>query len=925
MARKRCVFFQSFQLLLKQACSRGSLILVWSLGIGAPAGAFVDSGEIRPVLLHKGISSKFQVATAINSSVQGLGTTQLVQQGRNLYAAEQFSEAVTVWQQAAQAYQAQSDVLSQAMVLSNLSLTHQQLGQWEQAKEAIAQSLNLLQKQDVGNTRTSAEGATLTQILAQALNTQATLQLSLGQAQQALTTWQQTAATYAQAGDQTGITRSLINQAQALEALGLYRRALVTLNSVNQRLQKQPDSLIKVAGLRSLGNALRVVGDLDQSRQILQQSLALAQKLKSPQDIGATLFSLGNTARASFTGASPTQQDIQAALVFYQQAATSSSQLTKIQAQLNQLSLLLETEQLNAAQTLLPQIQSQIAALPLSSKTIYAQIDFAQSLLKLGAREQESRGARATGEDNFFVSSSVQPLASPLAIGKLLATAVQQAKSLGDQRAEAYALGNLGGLYEQTQQWSSAQDLTEQALLLAQSINAPDIVYRWQWQLGRLLKAQEDTQGAIATYTEAVSTLQSLRSDLVAINPEIQFSFRDEVEPVYRELVDLLLRSQNSQPSQQNLVQARSVIESLQLAELDNFFREACLEAKSVLIDKVVDDDNPTAAVIYPIILRDRLEVILKIPQQPLRHYTINVSQSHVEQTLGQLQQKLTEPDTIKDVKALSQEVYSWLIAPDVAELEQSGVKTLVFVLDGPLRNIPMAALYDGKQYLVEKYAVALSLGLQLLDPKPLPQGRLKALTAGLSVTPANFSYPPLPAVKSEFDLIEKAGVLIDQLLDQKFTSRTLEKEIDSSPFNVIHLATHGQFSSQAKNTFILASDGPINVNRLDNLLRTRNQTEAIELLVLSACETATGDKRAALGLAGVSVRAGARSTLASLWQIDDQATAIFIGEFYRELAQAKVTKAEALRRAQLTLLQKYPNYSRPGYWAPYVLVGNWL
>lgn len=921
MARKRCVFFQSFQLLLKQACSRGSLILVWSLGIGTPAGAFVDSGEIPPVLLHKGISSKFQVATAINSSVQGLGTTQLVQQGRNLYAAEQFSQAVTVWQQAAQAYQAQSDVLSQAMVLSNLSLAHQQLGQWEQAKEAIAQSLNLLQKQDVGNTRTSAEGATLTQILAQALNTQATLQLSLGQAQQALTTWQQTAATYAQAGDQTGITRSLINQAQALEALGLYRRAMVTLNSVNQTLQKQPDSLIKVAGLRSLGNALRVVGDLDQSRQILEQSLVLAQKLKSPQDIGATLFNLGNTARASFTGASPTQQDIQAALVFYQQAATSSSQLTKIQAQLNQLSLLLETEQLNAAQTLLPPIQSQIAALPLSSKTIYAQIDFAQSLLKLGAGEEGSRGA---GEDNF-VSSSVQPLASPLAIGKLLATAVQQAKSLGDQRAEAYALGSLGGLYEQTQQWSSAQDLTEQALLLAQSINAPDIAYRWQWQLGRLLKAQGDTQGAIATYTEAVSTLQSLRSDLVAINPEIQFSFRDEVEPVYRELVDLLLQSQNSKPSQQNLVQARSVIESLQLAELDNFFREACLEAKSVLIDKVVDQDNPTAAVIYPIILRDRLEVILKIPQQPLRHYTINVSQSQVEQTLEQLQQKLTEPDTIKDVKALSQQVYSWLIEPNVAELEQSRVETLVFVLDGPLRNIPMAALYDGKQYLIEKYAVALSLGLQLLDPKPLPQGRLKALTAGLSLAPANFSYPPLPAVKSEFDLIEKAGVSVNQLLDHKFTSKTLEKEIDSSPFNVIHLATHGQFSSQAKNTFILASDGPINVNQLDNLLRTRNQTEAIELLVLSACETATGDKRAALGLAGVSVRAGARSTLASLWQIDDQATAIFIGEFYRELATSQVTKAEALRRAQLTLLKKYPNYSRPGYWAPYVLVGNWL
>ncbi len=872
MARKWGVFFDYVQPLLNQVCSGGSLILF--LGSGSPIWA---SDQV------------------LNPVVQNLNNaTQLVQQGRELYEAEQFDQAIKVWQQAAQVYQAKSDVPNQALALSNLSLAYQQLGQWEQAKKVIAHSLNLLQKnQDAGNTL---------QILAQALNTQATLQLALGQSQQALTTWQQAAATYTQAGDQTGVTRSLINQVQALEALGLYRRAMITLNSVNQTLQKQPNSRTKVAGLRSLGNALRLVGDLDSSRQILQQSLALAQQLQSSQDIGASLFSLGNTAR--------TQQDTQAALVFYQQAARFSSQITRIQAQLNQLSLLLETEHLSAAQTLLPQIQSQIATLPASSKTVYAQIDFAQSLISL-----EALKSKETEESKPLSAQSW------LEIAKVLATAVQQAKSLGDQRAEAYALGNLGGLYEKTQQWSTAQELTEQALLIGQSINAPDIAYRWQWQLGRLIKAQGDTQGAIATYTEAVSTLQSLRSDLVAINPEIQFSFRDEVEPVYRELVDLLLQA--PKPSQKNLAQARSVIESLQLAELDNFFQEACLEVKSVLIDKVVEQDNPTAAVIYPIILRDRLEVILKIPKQPLRHYTINASQSQVEQTLEQLQQKLTEPDMIKDVKALSGQVYSWLIEPTEAELEQSGVETLVFVLDGSLRNIPMAALYDGNQYLVEKYAVALSLGLQLLDPKPLPQRNLKALTAGLSVAPANFPYPPLPAVKSEFDLIKKAGVSTNQLLDQKFTSKTLEQELDSSPFNVIHFATHGQFSSQAKNTFILASDGPINVNKLDNLLRTRNQTETIELLVLSACETATGDKRATLGLAGVSVRAGARSTLASLWQIDDQATAIFIGEFYRELA-THVTKAEALRRAQLTLL-KYPNYSRPGYWAPYVLVGNWL
>lgn len=936
MARKRSVFFHSVQPILKQAKELASLTFL-------------------VLLLDTGVSPAWASDPIVNPIVQGrLDAPKLVQEGRELYEAGQFSPAVTVWQQAALAYKAEKDVLNEAMVLSNLSLAYQQIGKWDQATKAIADSLKLLQtRQNLGGSKERLK------ILAQALNTQGSLQLALGQSEQALTTWQQATANYAQAGDQVGITRSLINQAQALQALGLYRRALVTLKQVKQTLRSTPDSPIKVAGLRSLGNALRVVGDLDQSRQILQQSLALAQQLQSPQDIGAALFSLGNTARS--------QQDTGAALAFYQQAADpSSSEITRIQSQLNQLSLLLETEQMSAAQALLPQIQSQIATLPPSPTAVYARIDFAQSLMKLGA-SNEGRGARkeegskGLGLETRATDSSSSPNLQPQArrpfvsphpslldassrgrgnprtrlapprpsdIAQLLATAVQEAKSLGDQRAEAYALGNLGGLYEQTRQWSSAKDLTQQALLLAQAINAKDIAYRFSWQLGRLLKAQGDTPGAIATYTEAVSTLQTLRRDLVAINPEIQFSFRDEVEPVYRELVDLLLRSEKgSQPSQQNLVQARTVIESLQLAELDNFFREACLEAKSVLIDKVVDQDNATAAVIYPIILPDRLEVILKIPQQPLRHYTIHQSQSQVEQTLEQLRQNLTEPDTIKDVKSLSQQVYGWLIQPASTELEQSGVKTLVFVLDGSLRNIPMASLYDGKQYLVEKYAVALSLGLQLLEPKPLPQGRLNALAAGLTEPPPNSTYPPLPAVKSEFSLIEQAGVSTKELLDQEFTSNTLEKQIDSSPFNVIHLATHGQFSSQAKDTFILASNGPINVDELDNLLRTKNQSRSgvVELLVLSACETATGDKRAALGLAGVAVRAGARSTLASLWQIDDDATATFIGEFYRELAHAKVTKAEAVRRAQLTLLKKYPNYSRPSYWAPYVLVGNWL
>ncbi|WP_442947443.1 CHAT domain-containing protein [Nostoc sp.] len=163
-------------------------------------------------------------------------------------------------------------------------------------------------------------------------------------------------------------------------------------------------------------------------------------------------------------------------------------------------------------------------------------------------------------------------------------------------------------------------------------------------------------------------------------------------------------------------------------------------------------------------------------------------------------------------------------------------------------------------------------------------------------------------------------------LLNQEFTRSALQNRINSLNFPVVHLATHGQFSSKAEKTFIVAWKDRIYVKQFNQLVRTieQNRPEAIELLVLSACQTAAGDERAGLGIAGVAFQAGARSTIASLWNLDDESTSVLMNEFYQELANKKLTKAEALRRAQLALLQN-PKYKRPMFWAPYVLLGNWL
>ncbi|MGF1986259.1 MAG: CHAT domain-containing protein [Nostoc sp. ZfuVER08] len=850
-----------------------SLTLVFelkSLGLTRGHG---DTGT-RGVFFDKQLDGLEKIA---EKSTEYLSNSNLIQQGRELYQAQRYVEAINIWQLA---LKAETNSSSQATVLNYLSLAYQQLGQWQQANETISSSLNLIQ-----NSQQTTPEAKL--ILAQALNTQGSLQLAQGKPEAALNTWQQATNIYTAAGYTQGRIGSLINQAQAQQALGLYLQARKTLAQVEQTLENQPDQQLKTTGLRSLGNVFKSVGAFADSRRVLQQSLQLLENDPNlSQELSATLLSLGNTAYA--------QGDKNAALAYYERAANvvSANSVTHIQAQINELQLLIATGQTKKAENLSLELQPKFNHLSPSRSTIYARINFAKSLVKLGTQE--------------YTTSA-----------KVLATAIQEAENLSDRQALSYALGYLGGLYEQTQQWSNAEDLTQQALQIAQAINAPHIAYQWQWQLGRILKAQGAIKSATSAYEVAFTTLKSLRSDLVAINSDIQFSFREAVEPVYREYVQLLL---NLEPSQEQLKQARQVIESLQLAELDNFFRSACLQGQIVPIEQI---QQSAAAVIYPIILPDRLEVIVSLPQQGLRHYGTKISQAEVEETIEQLRENLEKPFTTPEGKLLSAKIYDWLIRPMEAELTESQVKTLVFVLDGALRNVAIAALYDGNNYLVEKYSIALTPGLELLGPRPLRQTKLKTLVAGL--TEARHGFSSLPNVSDELKTIE-SEVPSEVLLNQTFTSSALRKQIDSVPFSVVHLATHGQFSSNADETFVLAWDKPIKLNELKNLLSSREQTtpEPIELLVLSACETAEGDKRAALGLAGIAIQAGARSTLASLWSLDDESSARLIGQFYKELATKQVTKAEALRQAQLSLL-KDPDYRHPIHWAAYVLLGNWL
>jgi len=798
-------------------------------------------------------------------------------EARAAYQSGRFQEAVSLFEEAIAHYT--TDPLRQAMALGNLALAHQQLGQWEDANEAIARSLDLLATLEANPDQQSVQ--------AQALVIAGQLALDQGQPDQALTYWNQSTELYLNLGDRPRQWQSQIYQAQALQALGFYRQAIARLEVVNQALQNEADSVTQVNGLQSLGDALRVAGNLERSRQVLEDGVAIARRLDRTEQVAALTLSLANTLQAL--------EETEEALVLYQRMPSVGT--IGLKAQLNQLSLLVQRQSWEEAWALASRLEAPIRDLPPGRDNIYARIKYAEALIAIASQ------GFTTG-----VSASQ-------AIGEGLAVAIQHSQALGDRRAESYALGSLGLLYEKTRQYPDSQTVTQRAFVLAQDTKAEDLTYRWQWQLGRVLREQGKREEAIAAYQSAVATLQSLRDDLVAINPEVQFTFGQTVEPIHRELVSLLTRADASgKTSAANLESARQVIESLQQAELENFFREACLDAQPVAIDQI---DN-RAAIFYPVILPDRLEVIVRLPDRPLQHHSLSLSQATIEETLRHLERLVTRKITPPSfILPLAQTVYDWLIRPVATDLQESGVKTLVFVMDGVLRDLPIAILHDGNGYVIEDYSLALTPGLQLLNSQPLEARQLSVIAAGLTEERQEFS--PLPGVEDELQQISEQ-VPSQILLNQSFTRENLQQAIAANPAPVVHLATHGQFSSNLSDS--------ININQLNNLLQGTdvNRQRPIELLVMSACQTADGDQRAALGLAGMAVQAGARSTLASLWSVDDQATSELMVRFYQELAKGNVTKAEALRQAELAMLHHPESYlQRPFYWAAFVLLGNWL
>lgn len=722
-----------------------------------------------------------------------------------------------------------------------------------------------------------------------------------GQFSQAITAWQKLLDS-ASLDDSQRLNLHL-QLAQSYQALGLSTQAQLSLSKAITLAGEDKLSLAKIYS--SLSDIALATRQYAQARFYIDKSLLLLPSDAPPVVRASVLNHLGNvfTVEAYYVQALNHYEDALNLLKKSPQTALSVRVLS------NKAHAYFKNEQLNEALNSINKAWELLSSLQEENQ----QYQKAFSALSLGDLLQRIQRASPFLNSPFARKSmdQVQTLTNDI-----LQQALKIAKQLQNQRLLSYAHGYLGQLAEIQQHYEEALKFTRSAIFFAQQEQALEILYRWQWQLGRIFKAQQHIDEAIAAYRQAVGSLQPIRQELTIGYRNTSQSFRDTVGPVYFELADLLLqRAKQASDKTASLLEARDTIERLKTAELQDYFKDECLASPS----KIDAAPLEKTAVLYPILLPDRIELLLHLPKG-LQQISVDIGGQRLREEVNEFRFELETRDTNAFI-SYAQRLYGWLIAPLDKMLLEQQIDTLVIVPDGVLRTIPLAALHDGKNFLIQKYALVSTPGLTLTDFKPLNGQASKILIGGLAEGVQG--YVELASVREEVKLVGHwFGQSATVLMDQQFTSDKFSAALENTRYNLVHIASHGQFDGDPQKTFLLTYDDKLVMSRLEKLFRLRR--EPVDLLTLSACQTAVGDDQAALGLAGVALKAGVRSALATLWFIDDQATAELIGEFYRQLQQNHLSKAKALQNAQKRLLTQ-PRYQHPAFWSPFLLIGNWL
>jgi CHAT domain-containing protein len=839
-----------------------------------------------------------------------------VQTGVERYNSADYPGAIATWRNALQQYRKENDRTRAAIVAENLARAYQQTGQ-------LTESLNY---------------------------------------------WREAIEDSHQDRNNRQVARLLTEQAANYSQLGQNRQAIARLCGADSAddcppgtalalARQEKDHPTEIAALGTLGEAYRLRGEYDRSLAALEKALPSA-----PDIYRASLFnSLGNTyaaiaRRESLVALSARQRGVEATARKFeglsrenarkaadyfrssvQEATEQGNHLGQTRASLNLVDLQLRFPDtgIESRETIERALRSLDSLAPSPEKV--------NTILTLALFPADSEAIAAP-----LVRCPARRYLDDGKAADLIDRAREIARKLDNPRSLSFALGASGHFHECRGNYGEALRFTGEALkITASTLENQDSAYLWQWQTGRILRAQGEIQRRqgnlteadrlakeeLAAFGRAYALLEKIRNDLLLSERDVQFDFRDTIEPIYRQLARLKLENasqSDGEVRERELAGALETIDSLRLAELQNYFGNDC---PGLLTRGKKRPIVPGTAVISSIILEDKTAVLLTLADGNTEIHWIDEERAIVEKEVRAFRESLIEAraefgeyDT-----SIAKKLYEWFIAPFEAYLTANRINSLVFIQDGILRTIPMAALYDGREYLIQKYAVTTTPSLRTLaDPKTDSRARSALL---LGVTQASTideqSFSSLANVLPEIEEIQTLFPDHESLIDDRFDRQSLERQLNRSTYRIIHVATHARFGFVPEDTFLVAGDNSkLGIDRLEFALRSGG-AGSVELLALTACQTAAGDERAALGLAGIAVQTGVKSALASLWSVPDGSTLDLVSEFYRQFIRSGASKAEALRAAQMKLIESRTRedindeYGNPAYWSPFILIGD--
>ncbi|WP_206044056.1 tetratricopeptide repeat protein [Geitlerinema sp. P-1104] len=924
------------------------------LTLGNLGSAYSSMGQYqRAITFHEqslAIAREIGARTGEGRALGNLGIAY-----RNL---GQYERAIDFYEQSLVLFREIGDRAGEGSALGNLGVAYYNLGQYERAIDFYEQSLVLFR--EIGDR--AGEGRVLGNL--------GNVYDSLGQYERAIDFYEQHLAIAREIGDRAGEGTALGNLGNVYDSLGQYERAIDFYEQHLAIAREIGDRAGQGRALGNLGIAYDNLGQYERAIDFYEQHLAIAREIGDRAGEGRALGNLGIVY--------DNLGQYERAIDFYEQHLAIAREIGDRAGEGSALG------NLGIVYRNLGQYEGAI--------------DFHEQHLAI-AREIGDRAGEGSALGNL--GNVYDSLGQYERAINFYEQWLAIAREIGDRAGEGSGLGNLGLAYSSLGQYERALEQYGQAVALFNELDARASEALLLNNMGGLLTLQNQPELAITFLKASVDIREAIRGDIRSLDTDLQQSFTDTVANSYRLLADLLLQ-------QDRVLEAQEVLDLLKLQELEDyqirnvrgteetrqllsfwqpereiinrfythletntdpqtFFTSTAITERVAQLQRNARSQNPNpeqlarlqgnlqqagnAALLYPLVLDDRLELILVTTTGISRH-TVPVDRVELNRVIAAFRSDIVDP--FSNPRPNAQQLYQWLIALLADEIDAAGAETILYAADGQLRYIPLAALHDGDQWLTQRYTINHITAASLMD---FSQSEAASLNILAGAFPAQDLAVEVAGVQRHFNGLPYAQVEVENLeanlpgtvafFSAGFNRQAIEPRLGNH--TIIHLATHGSFQSGHPNdSFILLGDG----DRITLFDLDQWELPNAALVVLSACETAVsgpelGTGEEILGFGYQIQRTGARAAIASLWVVSDGGTQVLMNGFYGAM-QLGLPKAEALREAQIALITgdytavggrrgdievrggRRQNsmgdpLAHPYYWAPFILIGNGL